>query len=71
MDTPLDRKCHLFIIRLWLETSQSPNGYELAHLGEKQRQWRGLVKNVATGQHLYFTSLADMSDFISFQLEEK
>ena len=71
MNAQLDPHRHLFIVRMWLETSRSPDGQNFAAPAGKQEQWRGLVESVTTGQRMYFTSLADMSDFISFQLEEK
>ena len=77
MDTPFDPHRHLFLVRLWLESSCSEGGQKLpgtdgcAEHSLNHDQWRGLVENVTTGQRLYFTSLADMSDFISFQVEKK
>jgi hypothetical protein len=71
MDTHLDSHRHLFLVRLWLETNHNPSGQQTPAPGDVRQQWRGSVVNVITGQRLYFTSLADMSDFISFQLEKK
>ena len=48
---------HLFIVRLWQEPSQ----LAAAH-------WRGYVEHVSSGQRLYFTSLADLNDFIGQRL---
>ena len=46
----------LFIVRIWNASSQLPGA------------WRGSVEHVPTGQRLYFTSLADLNDFITFHL---
>jgi hypothetical protein len=52
------RQQHLFIVRMWQE------------LGEETcSEWRGSVKHVPSGQQLYFTSLADLDDFIAWRLK--
>jgi hypothetical protein len=53
------RPQHLFVVRLWAEQSVSA-----------PVQWRGSVEHVASGQRFYFTSLADMNDFIALQLNQ-
>lgn len=55
MDELLPRPQHLFIVRMWFETSC---------LGA----WRGSVEHVDTGQKMYFTSLGDLNDFITLRL---
>lgn len=47
---------HLFVIRLWSETDQMP-----------QAPLRGSVEHIPSGQKLYFTSLNDLSDFITLK----
>ena len=71
MDAQLDPHRRLFVVRLWLESGSSVDQSDSLIPDALRNQWRGLVENVTTGQRLYFTSLADMSDFISFQLEKK
>lgn len=57
MDKAPARPQHLFIVRLWSEAVEpTPAG------------WRGSVEHVASGQKLYFTALADLSDFIALRL---
>ena len=70
MDAQLNSHRHLFLVRLWLETSHSADGQETFDPGMDQQQWRGLVENVVTRRRLYFTSLTEMNDFISFQMNE-
>ena len=50
---------HLFVVRLWAETSTHPTFAD----------WHGLVQHVSTGQKLYFTSLTDLNSFIEARLE--
>ena len=71
MNTHFDPHRHLFVVRLWLEPGNHVNDQNSPLSNALPDKWRGLVENVTTGQRLYFTSLADMSDFISFQLEKK
>ena len=48
---------HLYIVRIWFETTRSD-----------RQKWRGLIEHVPTGRKLYFTSLANLVDFISLSL---
>ena len=48
---------HLFIVRLWQETSRLASD-----------QWRGSIEHVPSTQRIYFTSLADLTDFITWRL---
>jgi hypothetical protein len=49
---------HVFMVRLWAETT-----------GESaQPEWRGLVEHAASGQRRYFTSLDDLMAFLQAQL---
>lgn len=50
------RNQHLFIVRIWSEEARPT-----AH-------WRGAVEYVQSHERMYFTSLADLSDFIGFHL---
>ncbi len=50
------RSQHLFIVRLWNESTTLPD------------QWRGSVEYTLTGQKFYFTSMEDMNDFIKLCL---
>jgi hypothetical protein len=52
-----DRSEHLFVVRIWQEPDR---------LGPERR--RGSIEHVPSGQRLYFTSLADMNDFITLRL---
>jgi hypothetical protein len=47
---------HLFVVRLWSETTEKP-----------QIPLRGSVEHIPSGQKLYFTSLDDLSDFIALK----
>jgi hypothetical protein len=49
---------HLFIVRLWSET-----------VPPQLVQWRGSVTHIPSGQQFYFTTLADLNDFIQFRSE--
>ncbi|MEW5872303.1 MAG: hypothetical protein AB1894_23775 [Chloroflexota bacterium] len=72
MDTPFDPHRYLFVVRLWLEASLNADGRVPAvPTGENCSQWRGSVENVVTSQRLYFTSLAELNDFILLQLGEQ
>jgi hypothetical protein len=44
---------------MWLEPSQVADP-----------SWRGSVEHVPSGQRLYFTSLADLNDFIHWRLQQ-
>lgn len=57
-DTPSPRLEHLFIVRLWQESGRGESG-----------AWRGLVEHVQSGQRLYFTTLADLNDFIALRMD--
>ena len=50
-------KSQLFIVRIWEESEQA----------EKHR-WRGSAEHVPSRQRFYFSSLADLNDFISLRL---
>ncbi len=50
-------KSQLFIVRIWEESEQT----------EKHR-WRGSAEHVPSRQRFYFSSLADLNDFISLRL---
>ncbi|CAG0932288.1 hypothetical protein TFLX_02522 [Thermoflexales bacterium] len=56
---PVKRIQHLFVVRLWADTAAVPTSED----------WHGLVQHVPTGQKLYFTSLADLNDFMEARLE--
>jgi len=59
MTANASRSQHLFVVRLWQEPSQAaPPG-----------QWRGSAEHVPSGEHIYFAALADLSGFISRQIE--
>jgi hypothetical protein len=56
MNEKPSRPQHLFIVRIWSEMepiSQAP--------------CRGSVEHIASGQKFYFTSLSDLSDFITIK----
>lgn len=57
-DMPSARLEHLFIVRLWQESGREESG-----------AWRGLVEHVQSGQRLYFTTLADLNDFIALRMD--
>ncbi|MBN2005829.1 MAG: hypothetical protein JXA21_20900 [Anaerolineae bacterium] len=48
---------HLFIVRIWQEFDR-PDG----------AQWRGSVEHVPSNRRLYFTSLNDLNDFITWRM---
>lgn len=50
---------HVFMVRLWSETTE----------GLAQLEWRGVVEHAGSGRKLYFTSLADLIAFLTAQLE--
>ncbi len=58
MDETPSRPQHLFVVRMWAET-----------VGPTPAQWRGSVEHISTGQKFYFTSMADMADFINLRLK--
>lgn len=45
-----------FIIRIWWERG-----------GEEAGHWRGWIQHVRNGNHVYFTNLRDMADFIEHE----
>ena len=49
---------HLFIVRLWRESA-----------GPTAWPWRGSVEHVPSHQHLHFSTLADLTDFMTWRLE--
>ena len=51
---------HLFIVRIWLETSS-----------EAEPAWRGAVEHIPTGERQYFIDLSSLMDFIKLRLDEK
>ncbi len=51
------RSEHFFTIRIWQESGQEETG-----------TWRGLVVHVRSDQRLYFTTLADLNDFITLHI---
>ncbi len=56
MDNKISPSQHLFVVRLWSETTEKP-----------QIPLRGSVEHVPSGQKFYFTSLHDLSDFIALK----
>ncbi len=54
-----DRTEHLFVVRVWRET-----------VGASSEKWRGSIEHVSTKQRLFFTSLADVHDFIAARLTD-
>jgi hypothetical protein len=56
MDTKPAPLQHLFIVRLWSEQAQP-----------LQASLRGSVEHIPSGQKFYFTSLNDLSDFITLK----
>lgn len=49
---------HVFMVRLWAETT-----------GETaQPDWRGMVEHAGSGRKLYFVSLDDLTVFLQAQL---
>jgi hypothetical protein len=50
----------VFIVRMWRQAGEAANG----------REWRGSIREVDSGSHLYVTGSRDVSDFISARLEE-
>ena len=58
--SPLKRLEHLFVVRIWEETGRS-----------KSNQWRGSVEHIPSGQRLYFSSFADLNDFIDWRLHSE
>ena len=49
---------HLFIVRLWREAAE-PAAWP----------WRGLVEHVPSGRRLHFSTLGDLTDFMTWRLE--
>jgi hypothetical protein len=56
-DAPNINSQHLFIVRMWAESSQTVT-----------TQWRGSVEHVPSGERLYFVSLRDLTDFVTWRL---
>jgi hypothetical protein len=52
-----DRAEHLFMVRLWREPGSSP-------------QVRGLIEDVHAQQRFYFSSLAELNEFIRLRLPQ-
>jgi hypothetical protein len=52
-----DRLEHLFVVRMWQESTQRKSG-----------GWRGSIEHVPSGQRLYFVSFNDLNDFIRLRL---
>lgn len=50
---------HLFIVRLWRESSVTVAW-----------PWRGSVEHVPSGNRLNFATLADLNDFIAWRLDK-
>jgi hypothetical protein len=51
-----------FIVRIWWE-----RGDPVPSVGDNPEEaghWRGWIQHARSGEHAYFTSLRDMSDFI-------
>jgi hypothetical protein len=48
---------HVFVVRIWQETSQSV-----------PLQWRGSVEHMPSRQKLYFASMRDLNDFIMLRM---
>lgn len=55
--TTFQRSEHLFTVRIWQEDGQEEAG-----------TWRGLVVHVRSDHRLYFTTLADLNDFITLHI---
>ncbi|MEO7039108.1 MAG: hypothetical protein ABI186_03660 [Candidatus Elarobacter sp.] len=52
-----DRVEQFFVIRVWRESGAQADG------------WRGYVEHVATQRRLYFSALADLTDFLRLTLD--
>jgi hypothetical protein len=52
---PAERAEHLFMVRLWHEPGAVP-------------QFRGLIEDVQAQQRFYFSSLAELNEFIRLRL---
>jgi hypothetical protein len=50
-------KSQLFIVRIWEESEHA-----------ETHRWRGSAEHVPSRQRFYFSSLADLNDFISLRL---
>ncbi|GAC1423213.1 MAG: hypothetical protein NVSMB5_16980 [Candidatus Velthaea sp.] len=57
MNDTIGRNEFLFVVRIWSEPSQA-----------KSDGWRGSVYDVPASQRLYFSTLADLHDFITLRL---
>jgi hypothetical protein len=55
MTKPPERAEHLFMVRLWREPGSPP-------------QVRGLIEDVQAQQRFYFSSLAELNEFIRLRL---
>ena len=53
---PTQRQDGSFIIRIWWEQGSAPR---------QSARWRGWVQHVRNGEHFYFPSLRDLTDFIA------
>lgn len=58
MTNETGRREDLFVVRIWRVPSRT---------GPKA--WRGCSDHVASGQRFYFSSFADLSDFIRLRLD--
>jgi hypothetical protein len=50
----------VFIVRMWRQAGEAASG----------REWRGSIREVESGSHLYVSGSRDVSDFISARLKE-
>jgi len=48
---------HLFVVRLWSEAAP-----------DRATGWRGSIEHIASSQRLYFSTLADLNDFITLRI---
>lgn len=55
-----ERREHTFVVRLWVEAA-----------GDFPATLRGSVEHVGSSRRLYFSSLADLNDFIALRLSAK
>ena len=54
-----ERKEDLFVVRIWREPSSA-----------KDPGWRGSSEHVESGTRMYFSNLADLTEFIQIRLSE-
>ena len=57
MSDGTERPNHLFIVRLWREPGLGGDG-----------PWRGSVQHVASGRRRYYSTMVDLTEFISARL---